>query len=203
MVDIGPADMPLSASLLETNAQRADYLTLSYCWGKTEMVRTTTETLSDYRKSIPLDVVAKTIRDALVITKELGYRYIWIDSLCIIQDSPDDWDKESGRMAILYRHSALTIAASGARSASEGCFLPRNPIPTVQIPYCTRDRHQAGHVYVSTSLDMPTMYKKVSMDPSPNAPGSCRNVFSPAAFSSTAKGRCIGAAVRGNAVRLV
>jgi hypothetical protein len=72
VVDVGPAGMPLSASLLETNAQHDYYLTLSYCWGQTDVATTTKKTLSQYKTSIPLDVLAKTIQDALVITKSLG-----------------------------------------------------------------------------------------------------------------------------------
>ena len=159
VVDVGRVGSPLSASLLETNSQQEEYLTLSYCWGKAEMTRTTSLTLSEHKKLICLDRLAKTVRDALAITKALGYRYIWIDSLCIIQDSISDWERESSQMAMIYRHSALTIAASGACSADEGCFLPRKPIPTVQLPYYTRERSQAGYVYVSKSLDMPTMYR--------------------------------------------
>ena len=158
VVDVGRVGSPLSASLLETNGQQEDYLTLSYCWGQAEMARTTSLTLSEHTKSISLDGLAKTIRDALVITKALGYRYIWIDSLCIIQDSLPDWERESSRMAMIYRHSTLTIAASGACSADEGCFLPRKSIPTIQLPYYSREGSQAGYVYGSKSLDMPTMY---------------------------------------------
>lgn len=68
-------------------------------------------------------------------------------------------------MAMIYRHSTLTIAASGARSADEGCFLSRNPIPKVQLPYYTREGNQASHVHVSNSADMPIMHGDVVNGP--------------------------------------
>lgn len=63
------------------------------------------------------------------------------------------------------RETLLHLAASGAWSADEGCFLPRKPIPTVQLPYYTREGSQAGHVYVSNSLDMPMMYTDIVNGP--------------------------------------
>jgi Heterokaryon incompatibility protein (HET) len=165
VVDVGPGGSSLSPSLLETNGQRDDYLRLSYCWGNTTMASTTSKTLSDYKKSIPITALAKTIRDSLIITKKLGYRYIWIDSLCIVQDSTSDWERESSWMAMIYRHYTLTTAASGARSADEGCFLPRKAVPAVKIPYRTREGISNGCIYVSKSMDIPTMYNDTVISP--------------------------------------
>lgn len=65
----------------------------------------------------------KTFQDAIVITWKLGLEYIWIDSLCIVQDSPDDWRFHVATMASIYRDAYVTIAAAGAESSEKGCFL--------------------------------------------------------------------------------
>lgn len=51
-------------------------------------------------------------QDAIVTTQKLGIQYLWIDSLCIIQDSEDDWQAESAKMGSVYRNAKVTIAAS-------------------------------------------------------------------------------------------
>lgn len=203
VVDVDPPLMPLNPSLLETNRQQDDYLTLSYCWGQTEMGRTTSETLSDYRASIPLDVLAKTIRDAFITTKELGYNYIWIDSLCIIQGCKEDWERESSRMAMIYRHSTLTIAASGARLADEGCFLSR--IPSLQCNCHIILEKETKPVTPTSRIPQtcPPCTETWSTDLSHIALALCRNTCCLAASYFTARGHCAGAATSDNAAKNV
>lgn len=69
----------------------------------------------------------KNFRDAITISREPGLRYMWIDSLCIIQDSDTDWQIESSKMADIYRHGYITIAAVASPDSKGGCF-PSNPI---------------------------------------------------------------------------
>jgi len=63
--------------------------------------------------------------DAIQVTQTLGIDYIWIDSLCIIQDSPDDWFSESASMSNVYGNSYLNIAATSAADGSHGLFHVR------------------------------------------------------------------------------
>lgn len=74
-------------------------------------------------KVIPVESLPKTFKDAIEIAQKLGLNYLWIDSLCIIQDSEDDWQKESALMRSVYGGSIITIAASSAHDSSQGCFL--------------------------------------------------------------------------------
>ncbi|KAL8879771.1 MAG: hypothetical protein Q9198_002681 [Flavoplaca austrocitrina] len=69
-----------------------------------------------------------TFQDAVNITRNLGYQYLWIDSLCIIQDDPDDWAFESSTMSRVYSNSILTIAALWGNDSHSGCFVERNPL---------------------------------------------------------------------------
>src|SRR5436190_220092 len=71
------------------------YATLSHCWGTHKFLTLKTANLHLFRKQIPFDALTKTFRDAFHIAHYVGLFYLWIDSLCIIQDDPDDWKRES------------------------------------------------------------------------------------------------------------
>ena len=76
----------------------AEYACLSHCWGGSQPLTTTKATLADRLAGIRLEQMPKTFRDAIIVARQLDLRYLWIDSLCIIQDSADDWSKESAEM---------------------------------------------------------------------------------------------------------
>ncbi|KIW29795.1 uncharacterized protein PV07_05583 [Cladophialophora immunda] len=118
-----------SARVVETNrlSSNTPYLTLSHSWGDGKFLKLLSTNTTQLYSSIPVDQLSKTHRDALSITRRLGYRYIWIDSLCIIQDSNDDWRSQSAQMASIYGNSTCNIAAENA-SESGGCFIRRNPL---------------------------------------------------------------------------
>jgi hypothetical protein len=88
------------------------YVALSYCWGGPQEVALTTETLRDKASGFSISCLPGTIRDAILVTHQLGIKYIWIDSLCIMQDSEDDKQQELPLMADYYRNSYVTICAS-------------------------------------------------------------------------------------------
>jgi hypothetical protein len=71
------------------------------------MLTTTKVTLASWQHSIPWDRLSKTFRDAILVTRELGLQYLWIDSLCIIQDDANDWAIESAKMANVYGDAHL------------------------------------------------------------------------------------------------
>lgn len=108
--------------LLESRGQKADYATLSHCWGKLQPLTTTTSNITTHLLSIPLSSFPPLFQDAITATRTLGLQYIWIDSLCIIQDSPADWERECTNMAQVYQLSAITICAPQADDSSH-CFL--------------------------------------------------------------------------------
>lgn len=132
---MGPIDGSTEPRLVCDPGISGQYATLSHCWGNTATVQTTTETLRAHEKQIPLAGLTKTFRDAVVITRNLKFQYLWIDSLCIIQDDWKDWEAESSMMADIYGNSTLTIAASSAKNGLAGCFFPRDPGPSVALNY--------------------------------------------------------------------
>lgn len=113
--------------------KKTDYATLSHCWGTLQFTTLTSKTLATFQTAIPLDALTKTFQDAISIAKYLGFDYLWIDSLCIIQDSAEDWRKESSLMGQVYGYASLNIAATAATDGSGGCFFNRNPSWRSQI----------------------------------------------------------------------
>lgn len=113
-----------------TVAAGQEYVALSHCWGKQVHVPTlTVDTEAELRAGVRLVYLPKTFQDAVSITKKLGYHFLWIDSLCIIQDLDDDWKDQAEIMALVYNNSVLTIAALKSKGSHEGCFTDgRNPL---------------------------------------------------------------------------
>jgi len=115
-----------SPRLVESLGRTGRYAALSHCWGKAQSLTTTTENFSDHIVAIQLDLLPKTFREAVLLSRQLDLQYIWIDSLCIIQDSKADWDTESAKMAEVYAGAAVTIAATSAKDGSEGIFVAKD-----------------------------------------------------------------------------
>lgn len=111
--------------LLHTDGACEKFIALSHCWGKAQLITTTSKTLSDRIQGIQLHDLPRTFQDAVTICKELGVSYLWIDSLCIIQDDEQDWLTEAAKMSEVYANSYCTIAATSARDSSEGCLGKR------------------------------------------------------------------------------
>lgn len=87
------------------------------------------ENLQSYKDTIPWTDLPATLKDAAIATYRIGLRYLWIDSMCIIQDHPDDRKNEIRRMAHVYTHAHFTIVAMRGRSAGDG-FLHARPLPS-------------------------------------------------------------------------
>jgi hypothetical protein len=103
------------------HSQHVCYVALSYRWGSENNLKTTKLTLEDYQNGI----LPRTLLDAVIVTRRLGARYIWIDSLCIVQDDPGDWAAEAAKMGGVYMNSYFTIAAHAADHAGDG-FLKQS-----------------------------------------------------------------------------
>jgi hypothetical protein len=109
-----------------TSSAASPYATLSHCWGSVTVLQTTKESLSQRMAGIDWERLPKTFQDAIKIVRALQIRFIWIDSLCIIQDDDLDWTIESARMAAIYSNSYINIAATGASDSRGGCLSPRS-----------------------------------------------------------------------------
>ncbi|RFN53401.1 hypothetical protein FIE12Z_2226 [Fusarium flagelliforme] len=95
---------------------------LIYCWGISPQFITTKATLEDRKSKIAITDLPKTHQDAIILTRYLGVRYLWIDSICICQDDYEDWEREAARMLYVYANAYLTVIASKAEDSSVGLF---------------------------------------------------------------------------------
>ena len=103
------------------------YMTLSHCWGGHSPITLTKDNIGDLRREIPWERLPQTFKDAIIVVKSLNAQYLWIDALCIIQDSESDWAIEGGKMATVYANSSLNIAADASKDANGGLFRDRDP----------------------------------------------------------------------------
>ncbi|KAK8140064.1 HET-domain-containing protein [Apiospora sp. TS-2023a] len=106
--------------LVTNSGLQGRYVALSHCWGKLDFLRLTTDTLDGFGKNISWRFLPKTFQDAIKVCLEMGLSSIWIDSLCILQDSREDWEDQSACMAQIYRNATIVIAANSASGAHEG-----------------------------------------------------------------------------------
>ncbi|KAF2136609.1 uncharacterized protein K452DRAFT_237225, partial [Aplosporella prunicola CBS 121167] len=107
----------------------SEYATLSHCWGGAKNItQLTTKTEADLTSGIPFNTLPRNFQDAILITRSLGLHYLWVDSLCIKQDSVEDWRKEASRMASVYENAYVTIAAAAGPDPHYGCYSTRDVI---------------------------------------------------------------------------
>jgi Heterokaryon incompatibility protein (HET) len=115
--------------VIETHSiiQREPYITLSHRWGSTRAILTVTNR-HQLKNGIALRGLPKTFQDAIAVAQHLSIRYLWIDSLCIIQEGDDgqDWESESKRMGHIYANAYLNVSADETCEA-EGLFFARDP----------------------------------------------------------------------------
>jgi hypothetical protein len=107
--------------LVETSGEYYQYACLSHCWGTTiPLCMTTKASYEENLKDIDWEKLPPTFQDTIVFARKLQIRYIWIDAICIIQDSKEDWARESSQMAQTFEGAHLTIAATSSGDDSEG-----------------------------------------------------------------------------------
>lgn len=137
---------------------RGRYTTLSHRWGNTPMMKTTMSNFQAFQATISLHSLPATFRDAVLVTRKLGLRYLWIDSLCIIQDSPEDRRREISRMSKIYESGCLNISALGASDSHSGLFFRRRNEEAINLPEaiagCAHRGFAIGFRPCSTTLQL-------------------------------------------------
>lgn len=125
VIDVGGPTSSEHPFLRITNGTNGLYTTLSYRWTSGGL-RLKRSYLKALLKEARLNILPRIVQQAILVTKGLGIQYLWVDSLCIIQDDPADWRQESYDMEKIYRNSVLTIAAVDANSPGEGIVAIRH-----------------------------------------------------------------------------
>jgi hypothetical protein len=149
VIDVGTVDSTQAPKLIEAGGRKAKYAALSHCWGPPDKrpLTTTRSSVYGHLREISWTALPKTFQNVIHVTRNIGLRYIWVDSLCIVQDDHEDWHRESIKMGSIYEHPELTIAASHASDSSRALFLPRSSSPpSVTLPNFLTHAHCQGLV---------------------------------------------------------
>jgi hypothetical protein len=127
VLDVGDEVDGSTVKLYLTQGEEAPYTALSHCWGPpaaaSTVIVTTSSTRVSHEAGIKVSQLPQNFQDAIIVTRKLRIRYLWIDSLCIIQDSAADWSEEAGNMGDYYSRATLTLSALCAPTSHSG-FLP-------------------------------------------------------------------------------
>lgn len=151
VIDVGMKGDWMDLRITHARKERAAYIALSHCWGGPIAPMLTSKTIHSFQDRLPFLELPANFRDAITITRRLGFRYLWVDSLCIIQDSREDWAEESKKMGLVYRNSAVTISAMASKGSKHG-IIPRDAQaePTLPLPASVRVS-QGSEVFVTVS----------------------------------------------------
>ncbi|KAH7392961.1 heterokaryon incompatibility protein-domain-containing protein [Pyrenochaeta sp. MPI-SDFR-AT-0127] len=134
-----PSDLPLrlievnlpnsqNVRLVHKDQEKGYYACLSHCWGVEQPLKSTLkpDTLSKHQQGIPWEDLPKTFQDAILVTRMIGLPYLWIDSLCILQDDLEDWQNQSAQMGDIYKNCMICIAGSASSGPHQGLFREAN-----------------------------------------------------------------------------
>jgi hypothetical protein len=111
--------------IIESDDNVLDYTALTYCWGNANIQLTTTANLSERMRCLRWDCLPYVFKDAIILTRAVGIKYIWIDAICILQDDPADMSRQLGLMDRIYHEAFLVISADSATSANDRLFQER------------------------------------------------------------------------------
>ncbi len=119
VIDVGDDDGAKPFLHLSSAGEVGRYTALSHCWGKGSLpFKTTTSNIQQMRQGFDINALPKSFQDAIIITRALKLRYIWIDSVCIVQNDPLDWERESSRMLDVYHNAHVVVAASQGKDST-------------------------------------------------------------------------------------
>lgn len=126
VLDVVDFDNGSDVRLWQSNGKRAAYVALSHTWGQKHTFMTNRSNLRERLRGIKFQSLPKTFQDAIFMTRKLKIRYLWIDSLCILQGDTVDWNRESPKMGAVYGNAYITIAAGSALNDQTGFLGPRS-----------------------------------------------------------------------------
>ncbi|KAK0625839.1 heterokaryon incompatibility protein-domain-containing protein [Immersiella caudata] len=131
IIALAPDNEPIAARLiLPAPNTTARFVALSHCWGSQDnpMTKLTLNNQTEWQQQhdgIDIQSLPRNFRDAITITRRLGIRYLWIDALCILQDSTADWAAQVPKMADIFGTATLVLSATSAKHCDEGILQPR------------------------------------------------------------------------------
>lgn len=124
------------------------HISLTHLWAAENVLRLTTMNAEQLMQAVPWEDLSPTFRDAVLFTRRMKIQYLWIDSLCIVQDSPEDWLAESAVMNQVYKYSVCNIAATAASDGCLGLYQQRPPRTITPYRVCIqRKGHEQSYIY--------------------------------------------------------
>ena len=125
LIDVGEDGNDL-IRLCELNSNHAvSYVALSHCWGVGPLLTTSSGTLKQHQNQIPWDSLPRLFQDAVIVTRRLGQRFLWVDALCIVQDNRKDWETQSSHMSDIYEGAYVTLAATTCPNSDQRFLIER------------------------------------------------------------------------------
>ncbi|EEU43596.1 uncharacterized protein NECHADRAFT_19229, partial [Fusarium vanettenii 77-13-4] len=120
IVDVGHVRL-----IISNKEASAPYVAFSHCWGKVQTIKLLDSNINKLQAGLPLVQLPNTYQEAIRLCCEIGFHYIWIDSLCIIQDSAEDWAREAKDMKLVYEHAIFNLCSATASDSSGRSFIRR------------------------------------------------------------------------------
>ena len=154
-IDVGPPDGSQPPFLAISNTKNSSselWSALSHRWGSSNPLTLTSKNLKKLTSGIDMQRLPQTFKDAISVTRKLGIRHLWVDSLCIIQDSRDDWAYESHRMSDVYRGALVNICPSAALDCDDSFLNKKRALwsPDVEISL-ENTRHGSGTIFLGST----------------------------------------------------
>jgi hypothetical protein len=135
LLEVGTSErdlVRLVQTAVEPPTKGSRYATLSHCWGQhVSFLRLTADNINSLTTEITLESLPRSFANAIVVCRRLRIRYLWIDSLCILQSGPGsvvDWQHHVRDMHVIYANCVLDLVIAHATNPEEGAFVTRNPM---------------------------------------------------------------------------
>jgi hypothetical protein len=147
LLSVGVENQDLKLVEIDSNSRNIEWAALSYCWGGEYSLQLNEGTMSKLKDGVSVGTLDATIMDAILVTRELGLSYIWIDALCVKQgEGAKEWEEEAVRMNDIYGGSTVTLVAASSRSTKDG-FLKAREVQYIPIH---RDHWPSAKVFLSS-----------------------------------------------------
>lgn len=153
---------PESPFLVKGGGRHDQYVTLSYKWGGSRKVTTTTANLQQHESSIPFRHLPRTFKEAIYIAHSLSFRWLWIDALCIVQDSAEKL-REIDNMGLIFRRATLTLFATHGDDADMGLAIMRDP--RTMRPCRVRVATTRNNTTLVSPNDITLLYQRRHVEP--------------------------------------
>ncbi|KAH8733001.1 heterokaryon incompatibility protein-domain-containing protein [Phaeosphaeriaceae sp. PMI808] len=143
LLDIsGHSEAPMKLIETTSTSVQSPYCTLSHCWGIKPIHKLKQGNMKHFmNEGVEWQLLSNNFKEAIQIVRSLDVGYIWIDSLCIVQegDGGADWKHEAARMHSVYRNSYCNIAIADSSDSTHGAFRKRDPEDIVPVSYLPTD----------------------------------------------------------------